>query len=99
VFERIDKEGYMLIWPKFRNPSDVSNSDARLELAKIWGFLLEEADHDGFTVPPISEAYQQFLWRLQEEQVPLQFPAGFTPIPEEVGSEQLILALGQQVEM
>jgi hypothetical protein len=84
----------MLIWPEFWNSSDVSNSDARLELAKIWGFLLEWADHDGFIVPPISEAYQQFLRRPREEQVPLPFPAGFPPISEEVGSEQLVPALG-----
>jgi hypothetical protein len=89
----------MLIWPEFRNPSDVSNSAARLELATLWGFLLEWADHGGFTVPPISEAYQQFLWRPREEQVPLPFPAGFPSIPEGAGSEQLAPELGQQMDM
>jgi hypothetical protein len=99
-FERVDdEEDYMLIWPEFRNPSDVSNPDVRVELAIIWGFLLEWADYDGFTVPRISEAYQQFLWRPREEQVPRPFPAGFPPIPEEAGSEQLAPALGEEMEM
>jgi hypothetical protein len=88
-FERIDEEGYMLIWPEFRNPSSVSNSAARLELAQFWGFLLEWGNHQGFTVPPISEAYREFLGRSSAEQFSLLFPAGFPPLPDEGGDETL----------
>jgi hypothetical protein len=38
-FERFREEGYMLIWPEFRDPLDLSNSEARQRLGNFWGFL------------------------------------------------------------